>query len=93
MDAHNFTVWLAGYARLLGDTPPTPQQWKLIREQLADASKTPAVKPRGFVISRKKIKGAWVAADGATVVETDALRYLKQPGSGSIAAKAGGQLH
>lgn len=35
MDATNFAYWLNGFAELNGDTPPTAEQWKAIREHLA----------------------------------------------------------
>lgn len=34
MDALNFAYWLNGFAELSGDTPPTAEQWKAIREHL-----------------------------------------------------------
>lgn len=34
MDALNFAYWLNGFAELHGNTPPTKEQWKAIREHL-----------------------------------------------------------
>jgi hypothetical protein len=34
MNAQDFARWLQGFAELNGDTPPTPEQWKSIREHL-----------------------------------------------------------
>lgn len=34
MDALQFAYWLQGFAELSGDEPPTPSQWKSIREHL-----------------------------------------------------------
>ncbi|SCU75537.1 hypothetical protein CNECB9_2370111 [Cupriavidus necator] len=35
MSPEQFLYWLQGFAELSGDTPPTPEQWKSIREHLA----------------------------------------------------------
>jgi hypothetical protein len=35
MDALQFAYWLQGFAELSGDEPPTPAQWKSMREHLA----------------------------------------------------------
>lgn len=35
MTDQQFTYWLQGFAELNGDTPPTAEQWKSIREHLA----------------------------------------------------------
>lgn len=34
MDAQQFAYWLQGFAELSGDEPPTPAQWKSIRDHL-----------------------------------------------------------
>lgn len=34
MDALQFAYWLQGFCELGGDAPPTPEQWKSIREHL-----------------------------------------------------------
>lgn len=45
MSHEQFLYWLQGFAELSGDTPPTPAQWKSIREHLATCFKkvTPPV--------------------------------------------------
>lgn len=35
MTEQQFCYWLQGFAELSGDCPPTPEQWKSIREHLA----------------------------------------------------------
>lgn len=35
MTDQQFCYWLQGFAELSGDCPPTPEQWKSIREHLA----------------------------------------------------------
>jgi len=35
MSPEQFLYWLQGFAELSGDAPPTPEQWKSIREHLA----------------------------------------------------------
>lgn len=35
MNEQQFCFWLQGFAELSGDCPPTPGQWKSIREHLA----------------------------------------------------------
>lgn len=35
MNERDFAYWLNGFAELTGDTPPTAEQWKSIREHLA----------------------------------------------------------
>ena len=44
MDASQFTMWLQGFAEL-NTAPPTPEQWKSIREhlQLVFTKVTPAM--------------------------------------------------
>ncbi|UIF90861.1 hypothetical protein [Cupriavidus sp. UYPR2.512] len=46
MTLEQFAYWLQGFAELTGDTPPTPEQWKSIREHLATVFNkvTPAVR-------------------------------------------------
>lgn len=34
MTAEQFAYWMQGFAELTGDEPPTPAQWKSIREHL-----------------------------------------------------------
>ncbi len=48
MDAQQFAYWLNGFAELCPDDPPTPAQWKSIREHLALVFKNvtpPVVQP------------------------------------------------
>jgi hypothetical protein len=35
MTAEQFAYWMQGFAELSGDEPPTPAQWKSMREHLA----------------------------------------------------------
>lgn len=35
MNENQFAYWLNGFAELSGDAPPSPEQWKLIREHLS----------------------------------------------------------
>lgn len=35
MTAEQFSYWMQGFAELTGDEPPTPAQWKSIKEHLA----------------------------------------------------------
>jgi hypothetical protein len=35
MTSEQFCYWLQGFAELSGDNPPTPEQWKSIREHVA----------------------------------------------------------
>jgi len=35
MTPEQFCYWLQGFAELSGDNPPTPEQWKSIREHVA----------------------------------------------------------
>lgn len=46
MSPEQFCYWLQGFAELSGDNPPTPEQWKSIREHIATVFKkvTPSVK-------------------------------------------------
>jgi hypothetical protein len=45
MTPEQFCYWLQGFAELSGDNPPTPEQWKSIREHIATVFKkvTPPV--------------------------------------------------
>lgn len=56
MNAQEFTYWLQGFAELHQD-PPTPEQWKSIREHLALVFKkvTPPVQVEKPVDIRKAI--------------------------------------
>lgn len=35
MTTEQFAYWMQGFAELTGDTPPTVEQWKSMREHLA----------------------------------------------------------
>lgn len=37
MGAVEFVLWLNGAAELVGDQPPTPEQWATMREKLGEA--------------------------------------------------------
>jgi hypothetical protein len=47
MTPEQFCYWLQGFSELSGDNPPTPEQWKSIREHIATVFKkvTPPVMP------------------------------------------------
>lgn len=34
MKSQDFAYWLQGFAEMNGDVPPTPEQWKMIKEHL-----------------------------------------------------------
>lgn len=55
MKPEQFCYWMQGFAELSGDTPPTPEQWKSIREHLALVFEkvTPPVEPTKKEVDRR----------------------------------------
>ena len=55
MDAQQFTYWLQGFAEL-NEAPPTPEQWKSIRDHLA------------LVFQKVTPYPVWTPKDGGTAI-------------------------
>lgn len=75
MDALNFAYWLNGFAELSGDTPPTAEQWKAIREHLGLVFQkvTPAVRYPNQPLP------SWKPGDVAIPLTPGSPRYGEAP--------------
>lgn len=63
MNEQQFAYWLQGFAELTGDTPPTVEQWKSIREHLATVfvKVTPLVESTKLDDARRMARGFQLA--------------------------------
>lgn len=69
MTAEQFAYWMQGFAELSGDAPPTPQQWKSIREHLSTVfhKVTPPMTPAKPLDQWLRNPGITVPQDGRLI--------------------------
>lgn len=66
MDALQFTYWLNGFAELSGDEPPTPAQWRSIKEHLGlvFTKVTPQMRPGPIPLTDWQVPPSTTCAAG-----------------------------